>query len=543
MKYLKNMYIMMLLFATICLLCIGCTDSPTEDSNDIVETGEKVIFLPSGSTHILESGIIVTVPSGAVINDTEVFITRLFDQDVKPVFSNYGDNSIDIFAGFEMASIVDEFEIPVIFSFSLLESTSRFIPITHTIDTSISEHFVDACVTYYDSDQDSLAIIVSKCTGFVVEKNYTWFENSSKDCRTGLIRVESHDKDIQCTVQNCQITESDVSVQFLDCPGQPIESAVIMESSPSCGALLDLTAADTQIETEESTTINAHVTIGCADHENGNIKFSVSELGTANPDSSSSNIAGIASTTFTAGDEPGIAVVTAEGYIRYPVRKIVINGDVLESFYRTEPVSETVDIEIEKKPVSYHVILNIEVVDFVSSTSGYAYSTYITYIARMETDFILIPDSVFHETQGTGTQTLDVQVEIDDGNPDEISVTVQNINAPSPFESRFIYWEEGVNIIKFGMSGNDIADEYNYATWEEELIFIFPEPPPPSITEYTIMNIYPEVPEFEDRVFEFPSNISTYSTTGIVCIDNYMGHDNVYFNGIYTLEVTSNVKK
>jgi len=121
----------------------------------------------------------------------------------------------------------------------------------------------------------------------------------------------------------CQILESEVSVQFNDCPGKPVESSFLKEVSPNCTPKLEVKADRNTIPPEGSTAVTATTLLSCVPVPDQSTDFVVRDLGLVDPTFQMTNNEGEANTTFTAGEEEGTATVTVNvtgSYYEYEIR-------------------------------------------------------------------------------------------------------------------------------------------------------------------------------------------------------------------------------
>jgi hypothetical protein len=352
----------------------------------------------------------------------------------------------------------------------------------------------------------------------------------SADCKEGMIIVESGNHDVQCSSQDCQILESRIKVQFLDCPGQPIESAIFRETVGSCELSISVVPASSQISTKSSTPVSATLMLGCAALDGKTVTFSVTGPATINTSSAITSANGIISTTLTAGNQEGTATVKAEATVKYPVREILINGSVEEAFYRTETASGQTDVTIKRMPQSWHIALDVQLDNAPSNIGMGNGHDHVTYSAHVETDISFDTSvSTYCFKNTNGNQTLgDILVE---SPSPAISLTVENKNAPSSFPCRVVAFFDSSQVYFFitrsmiDMSSEDVA----FATWDIRCIYPWQDT---VVTDRFIHRFYRCGPAGTGTNFKFPANQNTYTTSGCFTTATYG------YEGTYTLTAT-----
>jgi hypothetical protein len=252
-------------------------------------------------------------------------------------------------------------------------------------------------------------------------------ECSVTPCRCGKIKVEQRDKDFLCDNGNCQVSETQVTVTFLDCPDAPVEETSMREVSAGCTPELYLMPGSPTVPTGGTTTVTAFVELGCEPTAGQSVDFSLSGSVPAslNPTYAETDPAGMANISFTAGDEEGTVTVTARSTVSYYTYSISASaGGVEETVHGpllTKELNESVNIQIQKPDEVWTGTAVFDVyVDFV-----------IIQNAHYEIDFQFfvtdLGDSNVKLIDGTATATQEVELSI--GNS---CWTFKDLNAPSP---------------------------------------------------------------------------------------------------------------
>lgn len=481
----------------ICMVLMYCKKESDDDTLPGI-ISESLDITPDGGTYTLDNGITVTVPEGAVTSNTTLTVSQLLNHHIMPIFSDYEGMTFNALTGFEISSSTDQFELPVSFTFRSLNAGSGFIPLTHTANRSDSTHSIDTCITTYNPDSDSLSVSVTNCGTYIVEKNYLLYDalnasstkSGAANCREGLIIVSSGDKDVQCSFQDCQILESKVRVQFLSCPGQPVESAILRETGSTCNPVIFLTPRESEISTGSSTIVNAKVQLGCMEIKEAEVSFSSTSNGSVDPVTENTNSEGMAHTTFTAGDEEGTATVTAESYVRFPKQEVIINGEVIEALYITILATKPTDIKIRK--ADYKITLemtyssaNYETVYYIMSFSEYKATVEfeVQKPISTSTNYYLLSGIT-----GLGTQTMTgLQADLGEGESgstggieyyyEPVSATISSQNIPEnfPYELSVTHYDPATATGEFAVFAPGIASgsQNSFASWNLEYSYNF----------------------------------------------------------------------
>ncbi|MBN1408199.1 MAG: Ig-like domain-containing protein [Calditrichaceae bacterium] len=524
MNTLRVLCILFLFF-----LIFTCSDDDNPTGNDEKEASSEITVGPEGGDFDIDENMILTVPPGAVSSETDLTVSRLGESGWQSAFDNYGEHTINGLSAFSITPGDVQFNKAVRMRFKAVDCQAGIVPLVHTVDRTTGSHVVDSTVTLFDNENDSLSVAVLSGGDYVVEANSAWASLAKKqgtlDCREGLIIVESNDSDVQCSEQDCQILESMVKVQFLSCPGQPVESAVLRESSQSCHAVMTLSGTSNSMQVNSTMSVNATIKIACMEVNNQTVNFSATGVGSVSPAESNTNAQGVATTTLSSEDKEGKVTVTAEAEVRYPVREIIINGSVEESFHRREPVEKSVEITVKDLP-TWHIEMDVALVNAPHNWGVLV--DYVNYAAHVETD-LSIDTTVNYATDYSdvfGTQNLG-EITLENLVPEiQTSVTLTSTNAPSSFPCRVQAWyDKDAGNVNFFVT--DQGDDADFATWDIEIRYI-EDLQPPWNTEHWIGGFWPEGALGNE--FYFPANETSYSISG--------GMTTVIYDGTYELSVT-----
>jgi hypothetical protein len=180
-----------------------------------------------------------------------------------------------------------------------------------------------------------------------IKKDYISPECLANPCRCETISIETYDAYNICSEDDCQVTESNVRITFVSCGGNQ-ETLRLKEVSPTCQPKLVVVPEKDRILPESSTAVRAELNLSCAPFSDQEINFSVDQLGKVEPTQTVSDQNGKGETTFTAFEEEGIALVTADASGTYHLLEIIVNGQAEYGEERSYQLSESAEIEIGK---------------------------------------------------------------------------------------------------------------------------------------------------------------------------------------------------
>jgi hypothetical protein len=427
-----------LLLVSTSLLFASCNNDSNEPDNEPKYFDFSIS--PSGGTYVIGENFVMTVPPGAVSSTQTVSVKKLTNELMKTIFVDYGATDFPVIAGFDIKPAGLKFAQPITFTYKSLSYATAYVPLTHTVDLTNNTHSIDSCMTIVDNVNDSLCVSVVRSGSYIVEALSDWLEGISNlksiaGCKEGIIKVESQDKDVQCSFENCQTIESKVKVQFLTCNGAPIESCIVRENAGDCAAAMTLTPEASVISLNSSTSIDAQVKVGCTVVEAQTVTMTVSGPATLSPGSFQTDAEGNGKATLTSGNSTGTAVITANVTLKYPVREIIINGNVEEALYRTEIIDAQTSVEI-KDLTTWHIELDISVnTDGIDHEFGCAYSYRFHIAFDYSNTYNSMDDSVFFNVEAEVDQSLSglyvPQTSFTYARGGDCSITIQNMEVSS----------------------------------------------------------------------------------------------------------------
>ncbi|NQT26793.1 hypothetical protein HQ585_15665 [candidate division KSB1 bacterium] len=404
------------------ILLTTCKKTPVEPEPEPVTTA---IVSPGGGEYTFSDGIKLTVPAGAVSVNTEIEIRKVGNNELSSIFGQRGVPMDRLLACVEGKPDGLTFSQPVKLMVPV-DLEPGEIPVVHEIDLENGAYAPLMTESVGDPEADTLEISISHFSSIsaeILKELEELFPECAIDpCRCGRIKVEQSDKDNICDTGECQITESRVSVTFLDCPGQPVEESFLREVSSGCRPKMTLTVGSQKVITENQTSVRAVIELGCEATEEQSVDFSVSGVpGSVDPTYATTDPDGQARTTFTAGDQEGMATVTARSTVSYYTFTVSANAGGVEESENgplvTEELSRSVNIQIEEPDEVWSGTMSY---DYASQANIWIYEE-----AHYDVSFTL---GVTSEGDiigiATATQTVSVESLVE-------GWCIQNIDAPA----------------------------------------------------------------------------------------------------------------
>ncbi len=377
---------------------------------------------PEGGSFEFKNGIIMVVPAGAVDSKINVKVSFTSDYEAAELLNPLDINENDIICSIEAQPSELEFNSPIQLIFTGIQLEEGSIPIVHQLDYESYEYFMPKSTILFDPHEDEISLFIHHFSDYAIHevKQLKSAECETDPCRCGTIRVEQLDLDYSCSsitgdligggsVSSCNIAESKVRVEFLEC--NIVEEATFKEVSPGCKPTLSLTAAKRIIARNETTDIKATVMLGCKPIENQSVDFVHDELGTIYPTYKETDESGNASTVYTAGDTEGTSKVMARATVSYYASEIIANGEKYHSPLITEELNKEIDIIIRDSTEVFQVDIDISAQNAQRSPEvNWFYDMNLTYSAHMSFE-VIIPEGDTSTIDisgiyGTGTQTL-----------------------------------------------------------------------------------------------------------------------------------------
>ena len=306
-----------------------------------------VITDQDGGTFNLSQDIVLTIPAGAVDQETAITFQKVNPQVFKSFYRFQNTEENQLITAFDLSPDDLSFQTPIKISVQNIDYRQGFIPILYQIDIGEESLYLADTTLEYDPNTSTLSFFLEHFSSYAayLEQGYISPECILTPCRCGEIDVEQNESDVMCSENDCQVLTSEISVTYVECGGQ-VEDVTIKEISPSCQPGLILESAQYKLPPEGNTEVTGTVLIGCAAFPDQNVKFTSDRLGEVTPTTGLSDTGGEAKTVFTAGEEIGIAVVTATANGSYYSYEVITQEETSFKDQKTYEISETVDIEI-----------------------------------------------------------------------------------------------------------------------------------------------------------------------------------------------------
>lgn len=246
----RLIWISLLLVVSLPLSLTGCSPSGTPAASTATSSagisltteesleGEGILIGAEGGNFDFEDQITLSVPAGALEGQARIQIEKVDPDQVNPILQQPSINTMHLLAAFDIEMVGQELRQPVTLRLPTYPiQIPGGIPVLLNVDLEEGTYEYATADILYDPDNAYVEVTLDHfSTGVVTSvENAEIAEECSVPetaCRCKTIRVES--KALDFTSGKCQIVSDSVDVQFLDCPGQPVESSRLEEKSPSC---------------------------------------------------------------------------------------------------------------------------------------------------------------------------------------------------------------------------------------------------------------------------------------------------------------------
>jgi len=216
--------------------CNNLGDSSTGDQNgggengsggdDIVSTA-TVSLLPAGGSITVNDEISFEIEPGTVSFPIELAIYSL-SEGVPGILAQSHWNDFVLLGGFKVDGAGIELDKPIAVTMNIEDlPISPGFPVVLKVDPGQETYSVAASEIEYDPDAgqvrftldsfSEVSVVLKENAGDVSE-----CEQPETACRCGWIKVTTDASDYM--TNSCQIVSQDIEIQFMSCPGQPIET-------------------------------------------------------------------------------------------------------------------------------------------------------------------------------------------------------------------------------------------------------------------------------------------------------------------------------
>ncbi len=221
MKHINYIVLASLSAAVLLLMSVPtCTDkTPSEPEYTIT-------ILPEGGEYTCPNGIILRVPAGAVTRETDITLKKVNGAKLAPIFKKRGVSVDNLLACIDGTPDGTVFNLPIQLILSV-DLEPGDIPFVHEVDLADGSYTPAETEIICDPNLDILEISISHFSTLsaeILREIRDLFGECAIDpCRCGRVKVVQSDKDYICDNGDCEVTQSKVTVTFLDCPGTPVE--------------------------------------------------------------------------------------------------------------------------------------------------------------------------------------------------------------------------------------------------------------------------------------------------------------------------------
>ena len=235
------------LYLLISILLLAGFNYSCSSSKDDLSSRERGIEKPetetmpsAGGTLEFDNGVKMSFPPGAVPADTPITIELLDDSEVFDMLEK-GDFPLQPLVVLKVDSEAQELNEPVLVTLPISSTNGNIgwpVPVILDLETGAVEYLESD--TLYDPTAQMVEFSADHFSGLGAG---TRPDNGDKkkcndplgECRCGRIYVKSSFHDY--SIGDCQTISDEVSVQFLDCPGQPTEKHKLSEITGDCIAM------------------------------------------------------------------------------------------------------------------------------------------------------------------------------------------------------------------------------------------------------------------------------------------------------------------
>ncbi len=237
----KRSLISILIIIFLAGLTLSCTSSGDTQNRDSIDTApEKQTIPAAGGTLDFDNGVQMIFPPEAVSEDTDITIELLQNSDIKEILDR-GNFPIEPLVFIRVSSEAQELDEPVQITLPVNSDdplTGWPILIVLDLDSGTVEYLPNDLV--YDPVNGTIEYSLDHFSGTGVgiapdKDKQKKCNDPGGACRCGRIYVKSSFHDY--SIGDCQSVSDEVSVQFLDCPGQPTETHKMSEIAGDCIAM------------------------------------------------------------------------------------------------------------------------------------------------------------------------------------------------------------------------------------------------------------------------------------------------------------------
>jgi hypothetical protein len=227
----RSKYVRIGIFVFVALLASSCSWFKGKGESEPQTVG------PDGGTFTFDNGITIVVPSGALSEETSLQVNQVENTSVSSILEQ-SVMSMRPLVFFEALPDGMQLDEPVEVVVPLPDDVEVEGWPVHLVLDMENETFTYASTgLQYDPENREITFILDHFSphgaGEVPDgEEPNECENPATACRCGWIHVEYEFRDYES--EDCEGVSEDISVQFMDCPGQPTERVQDSELSEGC---------------------------------------------------------------------------------------------------------------------------------------------------------------------------------------------------------------------------------------------------------------------------------------------------------------------
>lgn len=350
----------------------------TVDAEGNVSSGESTTATPvseyadmneftvgsSGGEYEDPSGVLLTIPEGAVDGETKVYTKQIEVEELNFIIDAGITSAEDLLFALRGEVIWNDS--------SSQEAFNK--PITATIPLPSLQPGYSVLVKECELEEEQikssqhtyLVDPINKSVELELDNFCTLTLEQREENRRGEEYCNDPDTACRClkhrsvyehTPYLCQIGENTckyiierLEQTYYECPDSPTEITIEKKITPTCKPSLLLQADKTVIEVGDSVDVEALFKLGCAPFKNQNINFEITGPGSLNVTDEVTNASGKVVTTVT-GNDVGTIDISAEGTGQYYERELIINDEVeVQENKHTVTVTAGITIHVIEPP-------------------------------------------------------------------------------------------------------------------------------------------------------------------------------------------------
>ena len=346
------------------LLVLGACGGGSPAENPF-EGMDKYTVDDTGGEITDDSGLVLTVPSEALVQETEIYIKSLDASELAPLFESGSSSGSpdDFLFAFRGEAVWNEgndegFNQTVTASFPVPGLTNGDFVAVKMFDSETNS-FLPSITTYIvDYENKTVELELDHFSSYLAEVQQEMDEAKTEcatpetACMCKMVKIEYEHINYSCSSSgsSCSFRSEISSSEFIDCSPVKKQTSEVKEISSGCTPSMELTADETVVESGDTVSLEALFMLSCAPFAGENISYTITGPGSLQKTTEVSDASGKALNSVIA-DDLGTIVVTARGTGQYYEYEQIINGQVLN---RDRPhsvdESDLVTITVINKP-------------------------------------------------------------------------------------------------------------------------------------------------------------------------------------------------